>query len=100
MTDFVVDTDVVSYQHRSSPSFVPYASDLKDAHVVISFMTYAELLGWGKQNGWGERRLQDLRQDVKSRYVIFQVSDALCEIWADVKRQGREKGRPIATSDA
>ena len=100
MMDFVVDTDVASYQHRSSPLFAPYERYFQDARMVISFMTYAELLGWGKQNAWGAHRLDELRREVKSRYVVFHVSDALCEIWSDVKRQGRDKGRQIATADA
>ena len=100
MIDFVVDTDVVSYQYRRVPDFERYRTYFEDTQAILSFMTYAELLSWGKENAWGERRMRELREHINSNFVIFRASNALCELWSDVRRERKEKGREIATSDA
>lgn len=95
MMDFVVDTDVVSYQFRRIPSFEPYRPYFEDARAILSFMTYAELLSWGKENAWGDRRMQELREHIHSQFVVFRSSIALCELWSDVRRERKERGERL-----
>lgn len=99
MIDFVVDTDVASYQFRRIPEFEPYRTYFEDARPILSFMSYAELLSWGKENSWGERRMRELREHI-AKFVVFRSSTALCELWSDVRQERKAKGREIATSDA
>lgn len=44
--------------------------------------------------------MQELREHIHSQFVVFRSSIALCELWSDVRRERKEKGREIATSDA
>jgi tRNA(fMet)-specific endonuclease VapC len=97
--EFVVDTDIVSYLLREDSHVDPYRPYLTGSHLVVSFMTVAELDQWVLTRGWGARRRQQLL-DHLGLFTTILVTRELCSLWASVMVQARASGRPIQVADA
>lgn len=66
MTDYVVDTDVVSYGFRQDTRFDFYRPLLAGNQAFVSFMTIAELEFWGSSRNWGgQGRRQQLEAYIR-----------------------------------
>jgi predicted nucleic acid-binding protein len=59
-------------------------------------MSLAELHRWPLERGWGEKRVQELRE-LLVRYVVLFPDDQTCREWARIMTR---KGKPIDTTDA
>jgi predicted nucleic acid-binding protein len=95
----VVDTDVVSYLFRNSPTARLYREHLVGKLLVISFMTLAEIRFGMLQGRWGARRIARMEAYLK-RFVLYTCDDDLCDTWAQVVYSERAKGRIISAQDA
>lgn len=96
----VVDTDVMSYVQKRDTRAALYSPHLFGAEKLISFMTLAELRRWALQRNWGETRRAIYEDFLSENYGIIFADDKLCSLWAKVKSESQNKGRPIATADA
>lgn len=79
----LIDTDVVSYwllQTELGKAF----SDLVVGHEqAVSFATYGELLANAHRGRWGERRLEMLRNQLKT-FVVVPYTAHIVELWAEM----------------
>jgi tRNA(fMet)-specific endonuclease VapC len=99
MATVVVDTNVVSYLHKSHEIAKLYQPHLRGNLKVISFMTVAELYRWAVERGWDERRRAKLEERLKD-YVIYSVDRPLCRQWATITAEASSNGTPIDSKDA
>lgn len=96
----VVDTDVVSYLLKPQDTRAPlYWPELQNRLPVISFQTLAELLYWAAVRHWGASRRAQLDRHLQ-QFFVQPWDRALCEHWATVRLQGRQRGTPIDGADA
>ena len=80
MNRVIVDTSVVSYLlkgHSLAPRYWEY---LRGRSLGISFMSVAELYRWPFIRGWGERKIAQLREHLRS-YIVFPYDDAMSWEW-------------------
>lgn len=78
----LVDTDVISYWvlHDKGQEF----SRLVAGHeLAVSFASYGELLAIAYQSRWGVRRIQSLRDRLKS-LVVVPYNVEIVERWAEM----------------
>lgn len=100
MTDYVVDTDIVSYGFRHDSRFDFYRPLLQGNRAFVSFMSIAELEYWRISRNWGQRRRQQLDAYVHRHFAMYPVTRRLCALWADVTLEARQKGRVVRCADA
>ena len=99
MNLLVVDTDVTSYVFRWHPLAAAYLDLLKGGDPIISFMTLAEMRFGALRARWGAAR-SDLLERYLSDFPICYPDQSLCRLWAEVKHESNQKGRPISSPDA
>lgn len=92
----VVDTSVVSYLLKGHSLAPRYWEHIKGRLLCISFMSVAELYRWPLTRNWGERRIESLREHLRS-YAVLPYDDAMSWEWARIMSS---KGHPIAVADA
>jgi predicted nucleic acid-binding protein len=100
MSDLLLDTDAVSILFK--PGHALYAkcfSSTSGHHLLISFMTQAELMLWPRRNNWGAARVELLMSHVRLFTTLYPDADA-CAHWADVVSESNAAGRAIGTADA
>lgn len=95
----VVDTDVTSFLFKNDTRKDLYEKHLDGQFLFLSFMTLAELRLWAVSANWGVKRRNQLESYLK-RFSIVQTKPEICEIWAEIMNDGKQKGKIIATSDA
>lgn len=69
------------------------------SRTALSFQTVAELLQGALQAGWGERRLNRLRDEI-GRYLVIPFDMEMVEHWARLRSAGRAAGCEVDTADA
>lgn len=99
MATVVVDTNVVSYLHKSHENAKLYQPHLEGNLKVISFMTVAELYRWTIESNWGERRIADLETRLED-YFHYGVNRPLCGVWSAITAEASSNGTPIDIGDA
>ena len=99
MATVVVDTNVVSYLHKSHEIAMLYQPHLEGNLKVISFMTVAELYRWAIERNWGEYQRAKLDERLKD-YFVYDVNEPLCQQWASITAEASSKGTPIGVDDA
>lgn len=99
MTDFVVDTDVLSYAFRNDDRIALYSKHLQGTQLVASFMTLAELQYGALRAGWGPARCQRLNDFLLQHVTVFHETPDLCKVWAELRVGVEEKGRHLPPSD-
>lgn len=100
MNSLLLDTNIVSYALKEDSRIDLYANHLADSGLVISQITYAELLKWGYVHNWGKRRLEQLEQTLQKNYTIIPVDLDTCRYWAIISAKCRKAGTPISSHDA
>lgn len=95
----VIDTDIVSYIFKKDTRSELYEPHLVQVPRLISFMTFAELCRWKLQSNWGKTKSEKF-EELLSDFGVIYADEELCEIWADIKNDAHQKGRPIETADA
>jgi tRNA(fMet)-specific endonuclease VapC len=95
----VVDTDVVSFLFKGDTRAEAYRQHLQGKSLAISFMTVAELYQWAYVRNWGEQKLAQLEDRLRS-YVVVPYDNELCRQWAKVCAERQRLGKPISVQDA
>ncbi len=92
----LVDTNVVSFIFKQDTREALYKPHLSNKQACIAFMTVAETYRWAITAKWGQRRIDDLKQEL-SRYVVLPFDDETAWMWGQVRTL---KGIPVDSSDA
>ena len=95
----VLDTSVVSIFMRQEESAAYYQNWTMGRRAVISFQTLEELWFGAYKRGWGDRRINDLRQSLDQYEVVWPNSD-LVRISAHLRSERERAGRRLNTGDA
>ena len=94
----LLDTNIVSYLMSKATWGELYAPLLYDKELSIGFMTLAELLEAVYHKRWSENNIVQLTKRLKKEYYILPYSEAICDRFAWVRSQRRN--RPISVPDA
>lgn len=84
----------------AKPEGAPFAALLEGHIGAISFVTVAELLRGAYQAKWGERRIADMEQYVKDRYVVLPYTIEVARHWATIMSSCAEAGVTLGANDA
>ena len=95
----VIDSNVMSYIAKRSPIADYYLPYLAGREVVISFQTREEALFGAYLAGWGERRVNDLKQQM-DQYEVHWPDDELVDLCARLRQQRQAAGRRLEVADA
>ena len=95
----VADSNIVSYIARRSPIAEYYLPHLECRQVVISFQTWEEALFGAHLAGWGERRVDALKQQM-GQYQVHWPDLELVDLCARLRAERRAAGREIELADA
>ncbi len=100
MTDLLLDTDPVSILFKPGHRLYGEAYGItKGNHLVISFMTLAELSLWPVRNNWGAER-RSLLKNFIALYTPLFPDEETCLTWADISAESLASGHPMGTADA
>ena len=95
----VADSNILSYIAKRSPIAEYYLPYLERRQVVISFQTWEEALYGAYLAGWGERRVNALRQQM-GQYQVHWPYPELIDLCARLRAERRAAGREIGLADA
>ena len=95
----VVDTNIVSYIARGSPSASYYRLRLLGHRVFISFQTVQELWFGAYNNRWGMQRTDDLDELIQQYEVVWPDPDIL-QISAYIRSIRQAAGRRLEVADS
>lgn len=96
----VADTDVASFIFKWHPEFAPrYVDIVRGCELVVSFMTVAEMRQGALEAKWGPRKCAVLEAYLGD-FAVLHSDDLLCSMWAAVRNESTQKGRPISSADA
>lgn len=95
----LVDTDVLSFLFKGSPSSIPYRQALAGTSLIVSFQTFAELSYWTLKRNWGQARIRQLADFLRGVQVVH-TSPKLASRWAAVRHLVERQGQVIAIGDA
>ena len=96
----VVDTNIVSYIARGSPSGVVLpATAQRAARYLISFQTVQELWFGAYNNSWGMRRTDDLAELIRQYDVVWPDPDIL-QMSAYIRSVRQAAGRRLEVADS
>ncbi len=79
----LVDTDVISYWIVQNEGGQAFKTLVAGHEMAISFATYGELLANFHRLHWGQRRLDNLRNQLRS-FVVVPYSVQVVELWAQM----------------
>lgn len=97
----VVDTCVVSFLVKGDTRAEHYRPQLEGNHLILSFMTIAELERWALSRCWGQERRDRMEAFLRKNFVVHDVMDRnLCRTLAEVTDQRSRRGREIRCADA
>jgi len=100
VTDLLLDTDAVSILFKPAHPLYGEAYGISAGnHLIISFMTLAELSLWPVRNNWGAWRRALLKNFITLYTPLF-PDEATCAHWADISAESLAAGHPMGTADA
>jgi tRNA(fMet)-specific endonuclease VapC len=99
MRALLVDTDVASFLFKPDTRAKLYEPHLRGSLPFVSFMTVAELEQWALLRNWGTARKARLEAHLQ-QFTLIPFDRPLCRQWAEVRYEGKTKGRKIETGDA
>ncbi len=96
----MIDTNVLAYFLKSprdsrAALYTPY---LHGKEWLISFVTYAELLRWPRERGWGRARTRALEHYLQDFTIAF-ADRGTCETWATTISALNQTGHSIEAND-
>ena len=95
----VIDKNIVSYIARKSPIADYYLPHLAGREIIISFQTREEALYGAYLARWGERRVDELKQQL-DLYRVHWPDEELVELCARLRADRRASGRVLEVADA
>jgi len=97
---FIADTSIVSYCYKGNPISSLYAAELNSgSKIFISVQTWEEMLFGAILDGWGSRRLSQLKALLNS-FAVLPVDRETAEICAEIRAKAVRLGNTLATADA
>lgn len=99
-TDYILDTDVVSYIMAGRTEASVYLDLLEDHTAGISFVTVGELLRGAYQAKWGDRRVADMEHYLRDRYVVLPYTIDVSRRWARLVADCAKAGLVVGANDA
>lgn len=87
----VVDTDVASFIFKNDTRSDLYEPHLNNQFMIMSFATLAEMRFWSLVSNWGAKRNLEFDRYLR-RYSINHSTPELCQLWSEVKNDGRRTG--------
>ncbi len=94
----LVDTDVYSYLMSGKNYAKLYLPHVDGKLMAISFVAVGELYFGAYRRKWGQERLDDLRDRLRSA-VIVPYDDAVCKTYAEIKTSVESKGSNVSDND-
>ena len=95
----VLDTNIVSFIYRDDPKSVYYEHQIAGLDQCISFQTSEELWFGAYKDGWGERRMRELRQFLLA-YELVMPTVATINICARIRAEQERAGLSLTLNDA
>ena len=95
----VLDTSVASLFLRNTAQADYYQDNIAGRRAVISFQTQEESLFGAIKNGWGARRMNQLRRYL-DQYETIWATPELIDICAHLRSERESAGRRLTTADA
>ena len=95
----VLDTSVVSFIHNRHQLANFYEFHISGLTPVISFQSLEELYIWPIRNNWGDRRRNELIQNL-NQYEVIWPNVELVYVSAQLRDQRERAGRRLNTADA
>lgn len=98
---YMIDTNIISYLMKKNPlSVVIKVSQLtENDKIIMSFVTYAELLKGAKASPHETVILQKLALILQRVKVVYPTDSAISEHYAEQFLQLKAKGTPIGNND-
>ena len=98
---YMLDTNIIIYLLKNKPpSIADKINSLPaDASLIMSFVTYAELLKGAENSQRKEQVLAQLEQLTTIIEVIYPDNPAICQYYAVQFLQLKSKGTPIGAND-
>lgn len=96
----LVDTDVFSYLDRDQTSIGRYYEQyLQGRLLLISFCSIGELLFRAYKRQWGQKRYDDLRNQLRT-YLTINASSTVADHWARIRAESEIIGITMSKEDA
>lgn len=95
----LLDTDVYSYLMKAGDKRGdPYRRHVEGSLVAVSFVTVGELLFGAIRKKWGQDRLEDLKQRLRT-VVIVPYDYEICTTYARLKANLESHGKSVTAND-
>lgn len=95
----MLDTDVFSYLMKSGDKRAQaYQRHTDNKVLAVSFVTVGELLFGASKKKWGNARVEELKQRLRS-VITVPFDFSLCQVYADLKTRLLSMGRNCADND-
>jgi predicted nucleic acid-binding protein len=99
MDAVLLDTDVFSFLMKGTDTRAAlYKPHVKGKTIALSFVTVGELFTWSVKRGWGERKVSDLEQRIKTAVIVPYDLD-LCRQFGQIKAEMLKIGRQVPSND-
>jgi predicted nucleic acid-binding protein len=99
MKAVLLDTNIISFLFKRDSRAKSYEPHLKGKIPTTSFMTVAELYQWANIRNWGDKRKQQMEDELK-KYIVLPYDIKTCRLWGEIRAECIKKGQPISAQDA
>ena len=89
-SEFLVDTDVVSYIAWKRPEARDFMPLVEGKMLAISFVTVGEMYFGAAHRGWGEKRISQM-EEILRRYSTIPGTDDVAHRYGEVKKAFRSQ---------
>ncbi|WP_320670736.1 PIN domain-containing protein [Patulibacter defluvii] len=90
----LLDTDVFSCLLKGPRQAASWTPVVAGKHVLVSFVTVAELFAWAEIHRWGSPRRNALARAISTVTVIPPNQELIAE-WASVRAESLRDGHPL-----
>jgi tRNA(fMet)-specific endonuclease VapC len=94
----LVDTDVYSYLMAGGPYASLYRPHVDNELIALSFITVGELYFGAYNKRWGDDRIADLKDRLRSATIV-PYDEEVCRKYAEIKAATQSAGKTVAAND-
>ncbi len=95
MSGLVLGTDVACYLYGNLPEADAFEPHLRDANVVLTFVTVAEMYSAAHRNDWGPARFRHLDAFIQ-RYLVLSSDARVIRRYARLAAHAARTKHPLA----
>lgn len=101
MKKYMLDTNMIIYLIKQKPQSVMQhiMTFADDEQLVMSFVSYAELLKGVERSSKKEQALANLEQIIKQIQVVYPTDAKICHYYAQHFERLKQMGTPIGMND-